>query len=1181
MDAQGFQRAYAIFMALEDLGPGERTRALDEACGADGDLRRFLEQLFDDEQSLETFENALNRAIGDAAGTPAELVRGSLVDGRFRVEGALGRGGTASVWRVHDVERDLPLALKVLDLVAPSTRERMARERAFQGQVRHRNVTRVFGRTEVDGRPALILELVEGPDLSAYLKTHTLTDAQTDAVASGILAGLQAIHDARLVHRDIKPSNVLLSPEGGELVPKVTDFGIARALETDAPTAHLTRTGALVGTLAYMAPEQIRDARRVDARTDLWAVGCLLFRLATGREAFVGRDNGELLNAILAGRRAALPPELPERWRVAIDAALQVRPDDRPGSCTELRRLGEAPEGVMLWRGRLPGGALTTMAPSAEVPHLPAPRDRFIGRVEALEDLAQLVQDRRLVTVVGVGGLGKTRLAIELGRRLQDEGQAVHLVRLADTRSAIGIQAAVASTLGITANGNDDLVRALTDAGPLVLVLDNFEQIVDHAPETVGVWLDAVPTLRVIATSRAPLKLYGEASYPLDLLALDEAIELFGQRARMAAPSRSPDAHRPVIEELVQLLDRLPLAIELAAARSRLLSPRALLARMSQRFELLRVRTTDVPERQRTLRATLQWSWELLTPLQQSVLAQLSVFEGGCTIEAAQQVVELGTDGWVEDVLAELVSQSLVLVRDERLRMLVSVQAFAREQLADAPAVEARHGAWFATFAGQLARPESERFPEIDNLLVGARRAIHRGDPKVAAPLTKLAARLFYIRSPLRAGLDLVAEVLPHVVDPVDRSSLLRIQGRLVGRGGHPQDALPYLEQGLALARESDARQEHVYILSELGELAGARGAWEASRALFEEAAAVAARDGSAGLRLLPVIRLAGLALFVSDYPEAERLLHQALALSKDAGRPLQDSYIHGMLGNLRYRQNRYDEAERHYQTAWGLARKHGDLPAVATWQGGVACVLEQTGRFREAAECFREVVRISREVESAAVELHWMTYLGALLYRLGELAESEARLRGAVALAEARDLAPGLLNAQANLGHVLTLTGRLDEAEPLLRQAYAAALEMDEVNKELDVFDALADLLDRRGQVEEAAPVVAAGLSLARRLARPVGIARFLALSTRFVDDVDAARRDLDEAERQVRQTHNPYAQMLLLAERGRLEHRLGEASRASEALAAAHALVDEMALPAASEIRQVLGRARPETDA
>ncbi|MEO0600385.1 MAG: tetratricopeptide repeat protein, partial [Myxococcota bacterium] len=619
----------------------------------------------------------------------------------------------------------------------------------------------------------------------------------------------------------------------------------------------------------------------------------------------------------------------------------------------------------------------------------------------------------------------------------------------------------------------------------------------------------------------------------------------------------------------------------LAAARSRLLSPRALLDRVSQRFELLRVRTTDVPERQRTLRATLQWSWELLTPLEQSVLAQLSVFEGGCTIEAAQHVVDLGAEGWVEDVLAELVGQSLVLVRDERLRMLVSVQAFAREQLDDATAVEARHGDWFATFAGQLDRPEPERFPEIDNLVVAARRAIERQDRRVAARVTRVVARLFHVRGPLKAGLDLVAEVLPHVTDPVDRSALLRIQGRLVGRDGNPQDALPFLEQGLALARQSDALKEQVYILNELGELAGARGDWEASRERFGESAAVAAREGSAWLRVLPVMRLAGLALSVSDYAEAERLLHEALALAPDAGRPLQDSYIHGMLGNVRYRQNRYDEAERRYQTAWGLARKHGDRLGVATWQGGVACVLEQTGRLREAAEHFREVVQISREIEAAHVELHWMIYLGALLYRLGDLVEAEEWLRQSVAQAEARKLTDRLLNARAHLGRVLTLTGRLDEAEPLLREAYAAALEIGEVNTELGVFDALADLLDRRGQTGEAQTVVEAGLSLARHVARPVGIARFEALGTRFVDDLEAARRDLDEAEQRIRQTHNPYSRALLLAERGRLEHRLGDPSRAAEALTAARALADQLELAAGSEIRQILDRARPRGDA
>ncbi|MEM6930788.1 MAG: hypothetical protein AAF602_27890, partial [Myxococcota bacterium] len=679
---------------------------------------------------------------------------------------------------------------------------------------------------------------------------------------------------------------------------------------------------------------------------------CLLYRMVTGREAFAGADNGETLTAILAGRRPELPRALPERWRVAIDAALRPDPQARPQSCAALRALWEAPDGVLLERGLLP---VATPDPTTELqtPALPSPRNRFVGRERALEEVAERVREHRLVTVLGMGGIGKTRLALELARRMQGAWSGgVRMVSLVDARSADGIHSATADALGVTAGDRrgEQVVEALQKLGPVLLVTDNFEQVVEHAAATVGQWLDAVPDLRVLVTSHAPLGLPGEHTHALGLLDEGEAIELFVERAHDVGAPLQLDDHRTHLVDLVRLLDRLPLAIELAAARSRLLSPGALLARLRRRFDVLGIQARDLPERHRTLRATLQWSWELLTPLQRSVLAQLSVFEGGFTVAAAQGVVDLGTElGWVEDVLAELVEKGLLLVDDdERLRMLVSVQAFAAEQLTHPVAAQARHGAWFADHAA--TEPSGlERSIEHDNLIAAARRAVDRGDPAIAARVTVEAAEIFFLRGPIQPGLDLVDDVLPLATEPKHRLPLLRVQGRLINRLETPRKAAdPHLE-AVALAREAGIADELAYHLGYLGELAADGGRWDEATRFFEQSAEAARSDGRPFVMFVPLLRLARLALSMGQLDLADERFAEVVALSDVAGRPKLLAHLHGLIGNLRVRQRRLSDARHSYTRAVAYARDRDDAMSVANWTIGLATVAESEANYPEA----------------------------------------------------------------------------------------------------------------------------------------------------------------------------------------------------------------------------------------
>ncbi|MEU6826696.1 BTAD domain-containing putative transcriptional regulator [Streptomyces atriruber] len=415
------------------------------------------------------------------------------------------------------------------------------------------------------------------------------------------------------------------------------------------------------------------------------------------------------------------------------------------------------------------------------VPHEP---NQLLGRAEDIAAVLRLLRTSRAVTVVGTGGLGKTRLAHAVSRRA--EQRTVHFVPLAGVTADDDVAAEVASALGAGEGRHGALgghvpadlvagIRAVLGAGPALLVLDNCEQIVRGAADLVRTLVSTSKDLRVLTTSRAPLDLTSEALYALPELGPDVAAELFAQRARAARPGVElpPDA----VAELCRHLDGLPLAVELAAARVRVLSVPQIARRLGDRFALLRGAARDVPERHRTLHAVVEWSWNLLTAEAAAALRTLSVFPGGFSAEAAERV--LGEDAL--SVVQQVVDQSLLTVADTpagvRFRMLETVREFSAARRAEAGEEEAAVGQ-FLTWAREvgvayhdklvdstrsaapavpgapddpaaLEGPESphaarERIrPEQDNLVLALRYALARADGPATAALTAVLAALW------------------------------------------------------------------------------------------------------------------------------------------------------------------------------------------------------------------------------------------------------------------------------------------------------------------------------------------------------------------------------------------------------------------------------------------------------
>ena len=343
-----------------------------------------------------------------------KLDAGEQVD-RYVVEEVLGAGGTAMVYLVRHRHLGTTHALKVLTISSPAIRERMLREGRVQATLNHPNIVAVTDVVDIEGAPGLLMERIEGPSLERALGKYKLTMGDAELLFRGILAGVSSAHARGLVHRDLKPANVLLQRSVHGFVPKVTDFGLAKALEGDPEVAH-TRSGIAMGTPSYMAPEQIRDARSVDQRADLWSLGCLLYELTTRRRTFPGDEALAIYNAVTEGRFVPprqLVPDVPSRIEQAIHGCLRVDRNERIPSCDVLfdvldgQRSWPLPEGLdrQVRESPLPRGAsLSSDVPAMAVASLGAAVTEEVERPQAASSVSSLGGVGRAEPGLGTGG---------------------------------------------------------------------------------------------------------------------------------------------------------------------------------------------------------------------------------------------------------------------------------------------------------------------------------------------------------------------------------------------------------------------------------------------------------------------------------------------------------------------------------------------------------------------------------------------------------------------------------------------------------------------------------------------------------------------------------------------------------------------------------------------------------
>ncbi len=579
--------------------------------------------------------------------------------------------------------------------------------------------------------------------------------------------------------------------------------------------------------------------------------------------------------------------------------------------------------------------------------NLPRPASSFVGREKEVAEVASLLQDgARLLTLTGPGGSGKTRLALEAAAELVPEFKAgVFWVGLATLRDPALVTETLAQTLG----AKDGLAEHIAER-ELLLLLDNLEQVVEAAPELAEL-VESCPNLRLLVTSRELLRVRGEVEYAVPPLAEPKAVELFCERAQT-----EPDE---TIADVCRRLDNLPLAVELAAARTSVLSPTQILERLSQRLDLLKG-GRDAEARQQTLRATIEWSYDLLSEDEQRLFARLAVFAGGCTLEAAEQVADSDLD-----TLQSLVDKSLLRHTLERFWMLETIREYAAERLeesGEAEKLRRRHAEHFLTLAEE-AQPRTREFAnekewldrlerDHDNLRAALDQLKTSGESQQVLRLAGALRGFWGMRGFVGEGWRrlegaLRADERPTLV----RARALNGAADLGGLGRADDEAVRFwAEQALALHRDLGddwGAGESLFFLAHAAadqeQFSSARNLAEESRRLFD-------RAGDERYATAAIWMLGWAYEGLGDTDRCRGLYEDALRRARAAGDSTMQSLVLYQLSGLAVRQGQARDIVPILKEAYRLDRETGDRWRLALTACRLAWVLASLGRASAAA---------------------------------------------------------------------------------------------------------------------------------------------------------------------------------------------------------------------------------------
>jgi predicted ATPase/class 3 adenylate cyclase len=782
--------------------------------------------------------------------------------------------------------------------------------------------------------------------------------------------------------------------------------------------------------------------------------------------------------------------------------------------------------------------------------NLPAQPNELIGREEEIQTVRQHVLRRsaRAITLTGLGGTGKTRLALQIATSLQDDFQdGVYFVALAPISDPDLLFSSIALTLGVRENPARPVLESVKDflqTKQILLVLDNFEQIVAASPAVADL-LTRCPDLKVLVTSRIVLHISGEHEYQVPPLKLPDhkhprnpeelerypAIALFVQRARAVKSSFSlTGENAPVVARICAHLDGLPLAIELAAARIKILSPQAILDRLGSRLDFLKGGARDLPARHQTLRQAIAWSYELLDDNEKAFFRRIAVLTGGCTLEAVEKVCAAvgGPKADALDAVGALVDKSLLRQEEApggepRFVMLGIIREYGLECLKAAEDWESTrraHALYFLELAenaeAELTGPRQSLWldrldREHDNLRAALTWAEEQGESGIGLRLGAALWRFWAARGHMREGRGRLERLLavPGAEGRTSaRARALHGVGTIIHELSDYPEARPFMEESLSIWREVGDRRGMAAALSSLGWLAFEVGDFGAARSLSQEALLLNRELGEKRGVAVALFNLGQVALQQSDYPEALSLLQESLALRREIGDRRGCAYVQVSLGRMEQQRGNHGQAAAILGEALAVFRELIDKQLISWALAHQGVVAYDLGEYDRAQVLLEESLSLAREVGNKVIIAWAISNLADVLHSQGQLALARTLLEEGISLWRAVGNGWGLPPALHGRGDLALTLGDLDQAAALYRESLELWSKMGTRRGVADCLEGLAGLALAQDNPESAARLCGAAEAARQAIEAPRPPRR----RAKYEQDLATLRRDLGE---------------------------------------------------------------------
>jgi non-specific serine/threonine protein kinase len=1047
-----------------------------------------------------------------------------------------------SVYQAHDLLLDRDVAVKILNApgIGSEGRARLLREARAVARLNHPNIVSIYDAGESEGISFIVMELVDG---SAFVPSQQWDLSEVLRIAQQVSGALEHAHAHGIVHRDLKPENILVDETG---LVKLMDFGLARS----AIATRLSQEDGIAGTVFYLAPEQALGLE-VDERSDLYSFGVMLYEWVTGRLPFDAEDPlaviSQHIHAPVEPPRI-YRPEIPPELEGVILKLLAKDPGDRFPSASQLAQslTGLADDGERV-SGKRPPNNLPVMVSS------------FIGREKEIREVKSLLDASRLVTLTGAGGSGKTRLALQVANELlPDYPEGVWLVELGALTDPALVPQSIASLFDLREQAGRTLLDSLSDFmhdRRMLLLLDNCEHLIDTCAFLTERLLRASTGLDILVTSREALGIGGEIAWAVPTLSIPdpaefqghevdspipqeenlsrllqyESVRLFVDRAVSAHPSFQMTLQNAwTVAQICSRLDGIPLAIELAAARVRALSVDQVLNRLDDRFNLLTLGSRTALRRHQTIRATIDWSYDLLSESERRLFSRLSVFLEGWTLEAAETVCSdrdrtedsPGLSSAIQrseilNLLTHLVNKSLVLMIDQgqavRYRLLETIRTYAREKLVgsgELDLIQNRHLAFYRRLAEEaepyLLTGEQVAWlgcleDEHDNIRAALDWAYESKDVEALLRLAGDLAFFWYFRGYWSEGRDWVERALAQSEsqDPETVRSLRVARAKaLCGAGWLADESgreLEYYQEALSISREVADPWGVAFSLRGLGVLAFNRDDLPRAIELLNESLSTFREIGNPWGTGAALFNLGWLVMVADDRIQAEQNWNESQALFQQVGDRWGQAVVLDALSYLARLQNDYKRAVKFSKESLSLFKELGDKAGIASSLSRLGGVAFRREDYKQAAAFFEESLALQIEQGFSWDTADLLRILGLIACYQGDFKRADSLLEESLARFRELDSNYGVAWALATIGHVEYQKDQQEQAAKYLDQALALlSQEQEKTGRAFTTFT-LGMVKERQGDMIQAMELLGQALDLYRELGEKYNIAAAL----------------------------------------------------------------------------------------